>query len=38
VVLHAQAGERLAAKLGPVGYLAREIPGAMLEAMNAVSA
>jgi ADP-dependent NAD(P)H-hydrate dehydratase len=38
VVLHAQAGERLAAKLGAVGYLAREIPGAMLEAMNAVTA
>jgi hydroxyethylthiazole kinase-like uncharacterized protein yjeF len=37
VVLHAQAGERLAARLGPVGYLAREIPEAMLEALNAVT-
>jgi ADP-dependent NAD(P)H-hydrate dehydratase len=36
VVLHAQAGERLAQRLGPVGYLAREIPGAMLEALHAV--
>lgn len=27
VALHAQAGERLAARLGPLGYLARELPG-----------
>lgn len=27
VGLHARAGERLAEKLGPIGYLARELPG-----------
>jgi len=27
VVLHASAGARLAARLGPLGYLARELPG-----------
>lgn len=27
VFLHARAGEALAARIGPVGYLAREIPG-----------
>ncbi len=30
VVLHARAGDRLAERLGPVGYLARELPGEML--------
>ena len=34
VVLHAQAGEQLAARLGPVGYLAREIPAEMLAALR----
>jgi hydroxyethylthiazole kinase-like uncharacterized protein yjeF len=34
VWLHAQAGERLARRLGPVGYLAREIPGEMLQALG----
>lgn len=34
VVLHAQAGERLAERLGPVGYLARELPAEMLAALN----
>jgi len=34
VVLHAQAGEQLATRLGPVGYLAREIPAEMLAAMR----
>ncbi|RYY77678.1 MAG: NAD(P)H-hydrate dehydratase, partial [Comamonadaceae bacterium] len=38
VVLHAQAGDRLARRLGPVGYLAREIPDAMLEVLNAMTA
>lgn len=27
VALHARAGERLAARVGPMGYLARELPG-----------
>jgi hydroxyethylthiazole kinase-like uncharacterized protein yjeF len=36
VVLHAQAGERLAARLGPVGFLARELPAEMLAVMNAL--
>jgi hydroxyethylthiazole kinase-like uncharacterized protein yjeF len=34
VVLHAQAGEQLAQRRGPVGYLAREIPAEMLAALN----
>lgn len=34
VVLHAQAGRQLAEQLGPVGYLAREIPAAMLAALK----
>lgn len=34
VVLHAQAGERLAGRLGLVGYLAREIPLEMLAALR----
>jgi len=38
VAAHAQAGERLAARLGPVGYLARELPLAMLEAITALQA
>ena len=37
VLLHAQAGERLARKLGPVGYLAREIPLEMLGALRALA-
>lgn len=37
VVLHAQAGDLLAGRLGPVGYLAREMPDAMLQALNAVT-
>ncbi|HYF21697.1 MAG TPA: NAD(P)H-hydrate dehydratase [Ramlibacter sp.] len=38
VVLHAQAGERLAQRVGPVGYLARELPDAMLEVLTALAA
>ncbi|WP_298925545.1 NAD(P)H-hydrate dehydratase [uncultured Ramlibacter sp.] len=38
VVLHAQAGERLAVRLGPVGYLARELPLEMLAALTALQA
>lgn len=38
VVLHAQAGEQLAARLGPVGYLAREIPQEMLAALKRLQA
>ena len=38
VVVHALAGDRLAARHGPVGYLARELPGAMLEALTALQA
>ncbi|MFL6693652.1 MAG: NAD(P)H-hydrate dehydratase [Ramlibacter sp.] len=34
VVLHARAGEHLAARLGPVGYLAREIPMEMLAVLR----
>jgi hydroxyethylthiazole kinase-like uncharacterized protein yjeF len=34
VVLHAQAGERLAVQRAPVGYLAREIPDAMLDVLR----
>lgn len=34
VVLHAQAGERLAQRLGPVGYLAREIPQEMVAVLR----
>jgi hydroxyethylthiazole kinase-like uncharacterized protein yjeF len=37
VALHARAGERLAQRLGPLGYLAREIAGevpALLEALS----
>lgn len=34
VVLHALAGEQLAQRLGPVGYLAREIPAQMLAALR----
>ncbi|WP_275405153.1 ADP-dependent NAD(P)H-hydrate dehydratase [Ramlibacter humi] len=36
VWLHAQAGERLARTMGPVGYLAREIPAGMLAALREV--
>jgi hydroxyethylthiazole kinase-like uncharacterized protein yjeF len=38
VVLHALAGARLAGRLGPLGYLARELPGevpALLERLRA---
>ncbi|AEG91857.1 NAD(P)H-hydrate dehydratase [Ramlibacter tataouinensis] len=38
VVLHAQAGERLAARRGAVGFLARELPDEMLAALNALQA
>ena len=34
VVLHAQAGERLARRLGPVGYLAREIAREMVSVLR----
>ena len=34
VLLHAQAGDRLAERLGPVGYLAREIPEEMLAVLR----
>ena len=34
VLLHAQAGERLVARLGPVGYLARELPLEMLAVLR----
>ena len=37
VVLHAQAGERLARRLGPVGYLAREIAAEMVAVLGATS-
>lgn len=33
VVLHARAGDRLAQRLGPVGYLARELPAEMLSVL-----
>lgn len=38
VLLHARAGEQLAARLGPVGYLAREIPLAMLDVLRGLEA
>ena len=38
VVLHARAGERLAARLGRVGYLAREIPLEMLAVLRDIDA
>ncbi|MGZ5845986.1 MAG: NAD(P)H-hydrate dehydratase [Ramlibacter sp.] len=38
VLLHAQAGERLAARLGPVGYLARELPLEMLAVLRGLDA
>lgn len=38
IVLHAQAGERLAQRLGPVGYLAREIPREMLAVLRELEA
>ena len=34
VLLHAQAGDRLAQRLGPVGYLAREIAKEMLTVLG----
>ena len=36
VVLHAQAGERLARQIGPVGYLAREIAREMVAVLAAL--
>ena len=36
VLLHAQAGERLARRLGPVGYLAREIAQEMVSVLGAL--
>ncbi len=38
VALHAQAGDRLAQRLGPVGYLARELPREMLAALRDLEA
>ncbi len=38
VALHARAGERLAGKLGVIGYLARELPGEVPALMDALSA
>lgn len=38
VVLHAGAGDRLATRLGPVGYLARELPMAMLDVLRGLEA
>ena len=34
VLLHGEAGESLARKVGPVGFLAREIPGELPELMR----
>jgi ADP-dependent NAD(P)H-hydrate dehydratase len=34
VALHAQAGDTLGTELGPVGYLARELPAAMLSVLR----
>ena len=34
VVLHARAGETLSARMGPVGYLARELPEGMLAVLR----
>jgi ADP-dependent NAD(P)H-hydrate dehydratase len=36
VAIHAMAGERLSAELGPVGFLARELPPRMLAALTAL--
>ncbi|HEY1230809.1 MAG TPA: ADP/ATP-dependent (S)-NAD(P)H-hydrate dehydratase, partial [Ramlibacter sp.] len=38
VVLHARAGEQLAEQLGPVGYLARELPLEMLAVLRGLEA
>jgi hydroxyethylthiazole kinase-like uncharacterized protein yjeF len=38
VALHARAGERLAARIGPIGYLAREIGGEVPALMHALAA
>jgi NAD(P)H-hydrate repair Nnr-like enzyme with NAD(P)H-hydrate dehydratase domain len=41
VALHARSGERLARRLGTLGYLARELPGevpAIMESLNAALA
>jgi NAD(P)H-hydrate repair Nnr-like enzyme with NAD(P)H-hydrate dehydratase domain len=37
VALHARAGARLAQRLGPLGYLAREIPGEVPALMAALA-
>ena len=34
VLLHGEAGEKLARKVGPLGFLAREIPGELPELLN----
>jgi NAD(P)H-hydrate repair Nnr-like enzyme with NAD(P)H-hydrate dehydratase domain len=38
VVLHARAGEQLAQRLGPLGYLARELPLEMLAVLRGLEA
>jgi len=38
VVLHARAGERLAQRIGPLAYLARELPREIPRLMAAFSA
>ncbi|HSW17780.1 MAG TPA: NAD(P)H-hydrate dehydratase, partial [Ramlibacter sp.] len=38
VAVHALAGEHLAMDLGPVGFLARELPGSMLAALSVLQA
>jgi NAD(P)H-hydrate repair Nnr-like enzyme with NAD(P)H-hydrate dehydratase domain len=38
VRLHARAGDRLAGRYGPVGYLARELPAEIPALMAALSA
>jgi len=38
VVLHAQAGARLSDRLGPVGFLARELPQEMLAVLTSLQA
>jgi ADP-dependent NAD(P)H-hydrate dehydratase len=37
VALHARAGERLAQRLGPLGYLARELPTEVPSIMGSLS-
>ena len=38
VVLHAQAGNKLAGRMGAIGYLARELPAEIMKAMNELQA